>query len=118
MALTVKDVLKLNVMKNITIVAGEKGLSRPITGLGIGDYEFSSFTDKSKRDVFEPSMAVLSNLLFAKDEPELITECVRFLSDIGAAALFFKPSIFEELPEEALKLANASDFPIIRYENT
>lgn len=116
MALTVKDILQLEGLSKMRLVAGIKGLDRYVVSLGIADNEFSSFADQSERDVFEPDMIILSTLLFAKEEPDLILSTAKFLCEIGAAALACKTTIFKELPGEVIDFADEHDFPIIQYD--
>ena len=40
MAVTIKDLLNLEIMQNFKIVAGEKGLNRAVTATEILDFEF------------------------------------------------------------------------------
>lgn len=66
MALTVKDILQLDGLSKMRLIAGEGGLDRYVVSLGIADNEFSSFADQSERNVFEADMIILSTLLFPK----------------------------------------------------
>lgn len=116
MALTVKDILQLDGLSKMRLIAGESGLDRYVVSLGIADNEFSSFADQSERNVFEADMIILSTLLFAKEEPGLILSTTKFLCEIGAAAFACKTTIFEKLPQEVIDFANAHDFPIIQYD--
>lgn len=116
MALTVKDILQLDGLSKMRLVAGGGGLNRYVVSLGIADYEFSSFTDAAEKKVFEPDMIILSTLLFAKDEPDLILTTTKFLCEIGAAAFACKTTVFPTLPAEVISFANEHDFPIIQYD--
>ncbi len=116
MALTVKDILQLDGLSKMRLIAGKGGIDRYVVSLGIADYEFSSFTDKSERNVFEPDMIILSTLLFAKGEPDLILSTTEFLCEIGAAAFACKTTVFPELPQEVIDFADRHDFPIIQYD--
>lgn len=116
MALTVKDILQLEGLSKMRLVAGIKGLDRYVVSLGIADNEFSSFADAAERNVFEPDMIILSTLLFAKGEPDLILSTTKFLFEIGAAAFACKTTIFEKLPPEVIDFANEKNFPIIQYD--
>lgn len=49
MALTVKDILQLDGLSKMRLIAGEGGLDRYVVSLGIADNEFSSFADQSER---------------------------------------------------------------------
>lgn len=116
MALTVKDILQLGGLSKMRLIAGKGGLNRYVASLGIADYEFSSFAQASEKNVFEPDMIILSTLLFARDEPDLILATTKFLCEIGAAAFACKTTVFPDLPAEVIDFANHHDFPIIQYD--
>ncbi len=115
MALTVKDILKLDAMKDVELVAGEKGLSRAVVSAGIADFEFADFAGDQEKDVFLPDSVVLTSLLFARDNPDLILEAVKKLYDIGIAAFAYKSVLYAELPQEVLDFAEENSFPILRF---
>ena len=115
MALTVKDILKLDALKDMQLVAGEKGLSRTVVSAGIADFEFADFADIHEKDVFLPDSVVLSSLLFARENPDLILKAVKELYDIGIAAFAYKSVLYLELPQEVLDFAEKNSFPIFRF---
>ena len=106
MALTVKDIIQLEGLRNMKPIAGLGGLNRQVVTIGIADHEFASFADPSERDVFEPNSIVLTSLLFAKDEPEQILSAVEYFYQTSAAAFAYKVSVFDELPQEVMDFAN------------
>ncbi|MBR4999718.1 MAG: hypothetical protein IKY11_02165, partial [Rikenellaceae bacterium] len=62
-------------MKGFKVVAGKKGLSSEILATEILDFEFvQEGVDYRKNKIFEGDSIVLSSLLFAKDEPDLILD--------------------------------------------
>ena len=111
MALTVKDILQLDGLSKMRLIAGEGGLDRYVVSLGIADNEFSSFADQSERNVFEADMIILSTLLFAKEEPGLILSTTKFLCEIGAAAFACKTTIFEKLSPGGHRLCQCTRLP-------
>lgn len=117
MALTVKDIIQLEGLRNMKPIAGLGGLNRQVVTIGIADHEFASFADPSERDVFEPNSIVLTSLLFAKDEPEQILSAVEYFYQTSAAAFAYKVSVFDELPQEVMDFANDHDFPILKYKD-
>lgn len=77
MAVTVKDLLGLDIMKNFKLIAGGGGLTKTITATEILDFEFVQEGYRTR--TFDGNSLVLSSLLFAKDRPELIFEAIKKL---------------------------------------
>ncbi|MGC4378321.1 PucR family transcriptional regulator [Fictibacillus sp. Mic-4] len=113
--MTVKDLFQLSVTKNFSVVAGENGLNKIISSVGILDFEYSNGIEPVRETAFSPHSLVLSSLLFAFQKPELLIETIRELIKLKVSALAYKPVIFRELPDEVLHFANEQDFPILRF---
>lgn len=115
MSITVKDLLELDSLKSFHLVAGSSGLSRPIEGAGIVDWEFAEgvLVDTIK---FERNSLVISSLLFAKEDQCLIYNAVESLINYGVCAMAYKDIFIKELPEEVIKLANDQKFPIFVFD--
>ena len=77
MALTVRDLFDLNIMKNFKLVAGAGGLDRPITRTEILDFEFVQGVGIDRDRMFEGESIAISSLLFAKDNPDLVLDTVK-----------------------------------------
>ena len=67
MAVTIHDVLELDIMKGFKVVAGEGGLSSEILATEILDFEFLQEGQAYREKIFDGDSIVLSSLLFAKD---------------------------------------------------
>ncbi len=115
MAVRVKDLLNLEIMKNFSVVAGEKGLNRVVEATEILDFEFTSEGEAYRESGFDGKSIVLSVFLFAKDRPELILDAVKKLIAQNVQALAYKPVFFKTLPQEALKYADEMNFPILKF---
>lgn len=113
MAVTVKDLLGLPIMKNFKVIAGSKGLTKTITTTEILDFEF--IREGYRERIFEGNSLVLSSLLFAKDQPELIFEAIKKLVYLNVHAFAYKPVFFNALPQEALDYAEKMSFPILEF---
>ena len=116
MALTVKDILALPALKAFSLIAGEKGLERDIITAGIVDYEFVEGIDYNLDNAFEKDSLVISSLLFAKDNPDLILPAVKQLIDAGVSAFAYKSIIYDRLPDEVISYAEKNNFPIFSYK--
>ncbi len=116
MAITVGMLRKLEITKNFELVAGEGGLDKTIDGTEILDFEFADSTKDYRKDrAFVGNSIVLTSFLYAKDDPNLVVDAVEKLIKYDVHALAYKPVIFENLPQKALDIANAMDFPIFRF---
>lgn len=115
MAVTVKDILHLEIMKDFKVVAGAEGLNRSVSATEILDFEFVEEVRSYRLRSFLGNSVVLSSLLFAKDDPDLILEAVKKLINENVQALAYKPVFFKELPKEALDYADKMDFPILQF---
>ena len=121
MALMVKDILELPSGQKMQLLAGGKGLNRPVVSVEIADYEFApdvTFTPGIEFDLQEtmdPASFIITSFLFAKDDPSAILTAVKTLHEMGMAALAFKRIIYNDLPDEVLEYAEQNDFPILSF---
>lgn len=112
MRYTVSDFLASH-EDQVKLVAGAGGLARPIHDVGILDYEFmAGLKERYERDNFHGEQLVLSTFLYAKDDPYLIVEAIKRLVAKDASGLVFKNVLHLPLPEQAVRYANARDFPL------
>lgn len=113
--MTVKDLLRLSVTKDFSVVAGGNALNNPIQSVEILDFEFTEGIQQVRETAFSPHSLVLSSLLFANQRPERLIDTIKKLIELKVSALAYKPVIFEDLPNEVLNFANEQDFPILRF---
>lgn len=112
MRYTVSDFLASHAHQ-VRLLAGSGGLARPVTDVGILDYEFmAGLKDRYQRDNFHENQLVLSTFLYAKDDPYLMVEAVRRLVAKGASGLVVKNVLHLLIPDQAVRYANARDFPL------
>ena len=98
---------------SVRLVAGGGGLSRAIGQVGILDYELMpGLKTRYQRINLEADQLVLSTFLYAKDDPWLIGEAVKHLVSRGASGLVIKNVLHLDIPESAMRYANARDFPL------
>lgn len=117
MALTVKDLLTLPSLKGFKLIAGEKGLSNDVIAAGIADYEFVQEINYDLSKAFEKDSLVISSLLFAKDNPEIILQAIKTLKESGVSAFAYKQILFESLPQEVLNYAEEQNFPVFSFKD-
>lgn len=114
MSITVLDAMKLNSLKNFKLVAGQWGLNRNIEKVGILDYEFI----KKIKGQFVQGEFILSSLLFAKDDVNLLIGAVKSLIEDNVACLAIKNIYYNELPDYIIDYANEANFPIFIFDNS
>ena len=113
MQFTVSDFLNTH-EHQVRLLAGQGGLARPVSEVGILDYELvPGLTSRYQRNNFYEGQLVLSTFLYARDSPYLITEAVRYLASVGASGLVIKNVFHLELPDAALRFANARNLPLM-----
>ena len=65
--------------------------------------------------VFEGESIILTSLLFAKDNPDLITDAIKKLDSLNISCFAYKPVFIHKLPQEALDYADKHNFPILEF---
>lgn len=116
MAISINDILKLNSLRDFKLEAGKSGLDRVVSLASVADYEFDETLSDVYQYGFEKESFVISSLLFAKDNPKQITFAIEKLIEIGVSGFAYKKILFQELPKEALELAEQHAFPIFSFE--
>ncbi|MET1249960.1 PucR family transcriptional regulator [Sporolactobacillus sp. STCC-11] len=98
---------------NFTLYAGAKGIHRTISNVVILDHEGfdGNYTDFHEGDF------VITNLLYAKDNPERILPSFSKLISIKVSAIAIKSIYYHELPMEVVELAEANSLPIFFFDS-
>ncbi len=113
MPYTVSDFVNSH-SSSVRLLAGQGGLARPVGEVGILDYELvPGLTSRYQRTNFYEGQLVLSTFLYARDNPFLITDAVKYLVSVDAAALVVKNVFRLEIPDAALRFANARNLPVL-----
>lgn len=116
MHITIHEAMKLESFQRFSLVAGLRGLENRVEAVGIVDHEFDTQKEEQfYKGQFVRNQFVISSLLFAKNNPELILTALKYLVDDGVAGLAIKTIYFTELPTEAIEYANAHEFPIFLF---
>ena len=112
MVFTVSDFYHLH-EGDLALVAGSGGLTRPVDSVGILDYELMpGLKNKYQRVNFYEGQLVLSTFLYSHDDPYYISEAVRYLVGRGTSGLVIKNVFHLQVPETALRFANARNYPV------
>ncbi|MCI8609896.1 MAG: PucR family transcriptional regulator [Firmicutes bacterium] len=115
MALKLKDLLQLNSMRGMKILAGEGGLDRIVCSAGIADYEFARGVVYDNEQPFEPSSFIISSLLFAQNDETQILDAIKTLWEMGTSGFAFKNVIFDAAPQEVIDFCNEKDYPLFVF---
>lgn len=109
----VASLQQFDFFSNFTLYAGAKGIHRTISNVVILDHEGfdGNYTDFHEGDF------VITNLLYAKDNPELIFPSFAKLLSIGVSAIAIKSIYYHELPKQVVALAEAHSLPIFFFDS-
>jgi len=105
--LRVAEILKLPILADARVLAGEKGLDREVTQVTVGEVPDIG-------DWLTGGELVLSTFFAVETTPKAQVEFTRKIVKAGAAGLMVKPGRFiEEVGPELLELGRRHDFPIV-----
>lgn len=94
-------------LKNLKLLTGHKNLDAPILSVNVLD----------NPDVikwFKKDELILTTGFVFKEHPELMTESIKAMKEIGCCALGIKiPRFFRAVPQELLDIAKQHDFPLL-----
>lgn len=114
MRLTVSDILGFDRFRGLRLIAGRGGLERAVSGCGILDYELEAdLKGKYLHTNFYPGQLAVTSLLFAKNNPFLIRDAVKYLVSRGGSGLIVKNVFRLPLHDTVLRYADAKDFPVL-----
>ncbi len=107
MEITVADVLDSELLRGAKVIAGKKGLYRPISSVTVGEVPDIA-------DWLKGGELVLSTLYAVSKEPAAQLEFVKKIISKNASALMIKPGRFvKELEKAMVKEAKDADFPLV-----
>ena len=114
MEIRVKDFLGFDYFKNLRLLAGEAGLDNVVTGCGVLDYELDrSLNEKYVHTNFLPGQLVLTSALFAKDNPFLLRDAVKYLVSRKCSGLVLKNVFHLPVHDTVIRYADSKNFPIL-----
>jgi sugar diacid utilization regulator len=105
--LTVEDLLHLDELKGVTLLAGEKNIKNQILQVNIME-------NPDAFDWLTPGEMLLTTGFIFKDDEAMQKRLIRDLAKMNCSALGFKlQRYFDEIPESMVKLANKVNLPIL-----
>ncbi len=109
-----KDFLEFDYFSSLEVIAGAEGLSRSADSCAFLDYELDkSLNQKYANRNFRPGQMVITSLMFAKDDPFLIRDAVKYVISQGCSALIIKNVYRLPIHDYVLRYADSKKFPIL-----
>ena len=115
MALTVRDIPALPGLDSLRLLSGSGGLDRKVVTAGIADYEFAPDVEFRDSADFVKDSFVITSLLFAYNNPDIIIDAVKSLHACGVSAIAYKDVIFDKVPDEVLQFSDEHNLPIYSF---
>jgi len=112
--ITIHEVLKLKRFNTFRLIAGAGGLDKVVSKGGFIDHE----TAEEMRTLAFKNEMIFSNLPMIKDHPEKIVDFVGALIQAQTSCFALKTKIFNEIPEDAIILANKHNYPLFLFDDT
>ena len=105
--LTVKDLLNIEELKGITVIAGEQSIDNQILQVNIME-------NPDAFDWLTPGEMLLTTGYIFKEDDAIQKHVIRELAQMNCSALGFKlQRYFDKVPEAMIKLANKLNLPIL-----
>lgn len=109
--LKVADVISFPFSQELRLVAGEKGLSRMVTNVGIHNHEELESIPKG----FGAGDFILTPLYMCGDDPEKIHDYLYAFIEAGVAAIGIQNIFFDALPQKTVEHINESAVPVFLF---
>lgn len=117
MSVTVRDIMTMEGLDRLELIAGSGGLSNGIIKVGILDFEFTKLGSRQSAEEhwWRKNEFVLSTFLYAKDNPALMLDAVKKLHSYQTSGLAIKNIFFLEIPKEVILYANQHNYPLFAF---
>lgn len=105
--MTVKELLRLPILKDAKLIGGEKGLDRVVSCIDIMEVP-------DVKGWLREGELILTTGYSIRHDPALLLDLVEQMAQAGAAALAIKPERFlSNIPQEMIEKSNSYGLPII-----
>jgi hypothetical protein len=103
--------------ENLRLLCGKGGFSRRVSSVGILDYEFlPEVSGKYRHYNFDEGQLVVSTLMYARDNPNLVADAIKDLINAGTSGLIIKDIFRIHIPDTILRYAEAKNYPVFVLE--
>ena len=110
----IKELYRLQNLKNLRLIAGQEGLERTVTAAVMLEYDPS----RMQLPDFYRGDLVVTTLAYARGDSRLVTDSLQALLGQGIAGLLVKTAYFSELPSGVVSLANRLGTPLFLFDET
>jgi hypothetical protein len=111
--LSLSSLNNFDFFNQLKLIAGQNGLYKNIANVVILDYEGIEEAYYG----FQPGDFVITNLMYAKDDPSRIYKSFNSLIEIGVSAFAIKTIFFDTIPDEVIALADEHEVPIFTFSD-
>lgn len=116
MHITVQDIINIEPLKSLKLIAGAGGLDQKVSKIGILDYEYtkrgSSFISDEH---WQPNEFVLTTFIYAKDSPSALLNTIKRLYAKKTSGIAIKNVYGLEITREVIYYANKHHFPVFIF---
>lgn len=110
----IKELYRLQNLKNLRLIAGQDGLERTVTAAVMLEYDPS----RMQLPDFYRGDLVVTTLAYARGDSQLVAQSLSALMNQGIAGLLVKTAYFAELPQKVVALANRLGTPLFLFDET
>lgn len=110
----IKELYRLQGLKNLRLIAGQTGLERTLTAAVLFEYDPS----RMQLPDFYRGDLVVTTLAYARGDEQLVSQSLLALMNQGVAGLLVKTAYFSELPRDVLAQAERLGTPIFLFDET
>lgn len=116
MNITVQDIIHIEPLKSLKLIAGAGGLDHVVSKVGILDYEFTKRGNSLYADGhWQPGEFVLTTFIYAKANAALMLDAVKRLRSEKTSGIAIKNVYSLEIPYEIIHYANTHHFPLFIF---
>ena len=110
----VKDLFRLQGVRNLRLVAGQTGLDRSVRAAVLFEYDASRI---GLENYYQGDL-VVTTLAYAREDPELVTQSMLLLIRQGVAGLLVKTGYYDALPAGVTEAADREGIPVFLFDDT
>ncbi|MBQ7886822.1 MAG: PucR family transcriptional regulator ligand-binding domain-containing protein [Clostridia bacterium] len=109
-----KELFRLEHLKNLRLIAGRDGLERTVTAAVLLEYDSS----RMELPDFYRGDLVVTTLAYARGDSTLVANSLLALMNQGIAGLLVKTAYFSDLPASVVNMANKLGTPLFLFDET
>ena len=110
----IRELYRLQNLKELRLIAGQKGLERTVTAAVLFEYDPSRM---QLADFYRGDL-VVTTLAYARSDEQLMTQSLLALMNQGIAGLLVKTAYFSELPHSVIGRADELGTPLFLFDDT